>query len=152
MPIEVVPVIPGGGPLLSVETPLSTQQVPVFTTLPRQFGVFKNVSRSGAGTTEIVTPNPGGAIVLTDLIITASKTVTSDVTIQFDDGTNQEVIALSDSIGGVVNLAIAFAGLWRGWREADLDLVTTGNVVVNVTVGYFKVPDGLEFSDWDDMR
>ena len=152
MPIEVVPVTPDGSPLFSVENTLVRMRVPVFTTLAQQFGVFKNVSRSGAGTTEITTPDANGAIVLTDLIITASKTVTSDVTIHFDDGTNQEVIALSDSIGGVVNLAIGFTGLWQGWRDADLDLVTTGNVVVNVTVGYYKIPNGLEFAEWDALR
>ncbi len=152
MALEIVPVDPSGSAYYAANNPLVRAPVPGFTTLAKEFGVFKNISRSSAGTTEITAPVTKGAIVLTDLLLTASKAATSDVTIHFDDGVRQEVIALSDSINAAINLAVGFQGRWHGWRDAHIDLVTTGNVIVNVTLGYYKIPLGLEFAEWDALR
>ncbi len=126
--------------------------VPVFTSGPQRHGVFKAVNRTSAGTTTITTPDDQGAIVVTDIIISAKKAATSDVKIQFDDGSNTVIIFLADSINSDFNLTIPLVGLFRGWQDADLELVTTGNVVATVTCGYMKVPDGLLFAEWDALR
>ena len=126
--------------------------VPVFTTGPQRHGVFKAVNRTSAGTTIITTPNDKGAIVVTDIIISAKKAATSDVLIEFDDGVDTVILFLADSINSDFNIAIPFVGLFRGWQNADLKLVTTGNVVATVTAGYMKVPDGLPFAEWDALR
>ena len=119
---------------------------------PPAFGAFKSVGRSSAGTSAIVTPTSGGSVIMTDMIVTASKAATSDVTVRFTDDTNTVDILLSDSINAPINLAIAFRGLWRGWKDARVDLITTGNVIVQVTIGYIKVPDGVPFTEWDALR
>ncbi len=114
--------------------------------------MFKAVNRTSAGTTIIATPNDKGAIVVTDIIISAKKAATSDVLIEFDDGVDTVILFLADSINSDFNIAIPFVGLFRGWQNADLKLVTTGNVVATVTAGYMKVPDGLPFAEWDALR
>ncbi len=126
--------------------------VPVFTTGPGRHGVFKAVNRTSAGTTVITTPDKGGAIVVTDILISAKKASGSDVTLQFNGGGNSVIIFLADSINNDFNIAIPLVGLFRGWKNAALELVTTGNVVATATAGYMKVPDGLEFSEWDALR
>ena len=131
---------------------LPAERVLVTTTGPQRHGVFKAVNRTSAGTTTITSPDSSGAIILTDLIISAKKAANSDVLIQFDDGSNNVIIFLADSINSDFNIAIPFVGLFRGWQDADLELVTTGNVVVTVTAGYMKVPEGLAFAEWDALR
>ena len=127
--------------------------VQVNTSGPQRHGVFKAVNRTSAGTTTITSPDGLGAIVVTDLLISAKKAANSDVSVQFSDaGANTVIIFLADSINSDFNLAIPFVGLFRGWQDADLELVTTGNVVATVTAGYMKVPDGLPFTEWDALR
>ncbi len=124
----------------------------VVTSGPQRHGVFKAVNRTSAGTTVITTPDDQGAIVVTDLLISAKKAATSDITVQFNGGGNTVIIFLADSINSDFNIAIPFVGLFRGWADAALELVTTGNVVATATAGYMKVPKGLLFAEWDALR
>jgi hypothetical protein len=124
----------------------------VIATEPARHGVFKAVGRTSAGTTIITTPDGGGSIFITDLVLSASKAATSDVTIQFTDGSNTVIVFLGDSINAPINLAVGFVGRWQGWKDARLELVTTGNVIANVAVGYVKSPQGPGFAEWDALR
>lgn len=131
---------------------LPDQLVPVFSSEPEAYGAFKAVNRTAGGTTTITSPDDLGAIVVTDIIISAKKSANSDVTVQFNDGVNTIILFLADSINSDFNIAIPLKGLFRGWQDADLELVTTNLVVATVTAGYMKVPNGLPFAEWDALR
>ncbi len=115
-------------------------------------GHFKSSSRTSAGTTIIASPISSGFIVLTDLIVTTDKVNAATVVVQLTDGSNTVIISSSDVTDAPANYAIGFVGTWRGWKDARIELVTTGNVAATVSVGYSKCRDGLDFDTWDGQR
>lgn len=115
-------------------------------------GVFKSATRTSAGTTIITTPRLGGSIILTDLILTTDKTTNSLTTVRFTDGSNTINVIVADSANAPINLALSFGGLWRGWQDARLELVTVQTVSATVALGYVKIDEGLKFADWDGLR
>lgn len=115
-------------------------------------GVFKASTRTTNGTTTVTSPDTGGAIILTDLIITSDKTANSSVIVRFTDGSNTIDVTVGDSVNAPVNIALAFGGCWRGWKDARLEMVTTGAVTATVAVGYMKISNGLPFAEWDALR
>jgi len=118
------------------------------------FGQFRTASRTTAGTTIIVTPPLDGAIVLTDLLISSDRVAASTVTLQFTDGVNTVVIFSASAADAPVNVGMNFAGRWRGWKNARMELVTTASVNARIAVGYFKVfsPNSKTFSEWNAER
>lgn len=126
--------------------------VPVTTTEAAIHGVWKVAQRSSAGTTIITSPPPGGSIAITDLIVSADKAATSSVQLQFTDDSETEIIALFDSINAPIAMAISLTGRLQGWEDARLELVTTGNVVANITAAYLKSPKSDPFALWDSHR
>ena len=126
--------------------------VPVFTTGPQRHGVFKAVTSTTQTTTEIVAPLAGGSIVLTDLIISSNKAANGILTLRFTDGSNTINIAVFPVDIAIV-MPIALVGLFRGWEDARLEMVTTvATFDATVTAGYMKAPDGLPFAEWDALR
>lgn len=124
-------------------------------TFARQFGRFKLGTRSTTGTTTIVTPPKNESIVVTDLIITAEKKNAGLNTLLFNDGTNTENVIVASVSDSPVNLAIPFAGLWQGWKDAYLQIVQTGaNHYISVTVGYYYMSSDLseEYARWNKLR
>ncbi len=126
--------------------------VPVITTGPQRHGVFKAVTATTQTTTEITAPLARGAIVVTDLLVTTNKQAGGILTVRFSDGSTDINMAVFP-VDLAVNQSIAFVGLFRGWRDAALQMVTSGATFdATVTVGYMKVPGGLEFAVWDALR
>ena len=117
-------------------------------------GVFKSKTLTAAGTVIVSEPDTGGCIVLTDLILTSDKTQSAVITVQFTDGTETISIVEADITDAPINIATSFAGYWRGWRNARLELVITGgiNPTATLAVGYFKIKTSLQYSDWDSKR
>jgi hypothetical protein len=60
-------------PLHELAQSLKGAIVPIFTTEHQRYGVWKVVQRSSAGTSIIATPDAGGSIVVTDLIVSADR-------------------------------------------------------------------------------
>lgn len=132
-------VAPEDGPLLITGTQGNTH------------GTFKTATVAAATTTVIVTPLAGGSIVLTDLMITGAKSQNNSIIVQMTDGTQTEQIAeVSTDVAPV--LAIAFQGLWRGWKDARLEMVTSGTPSATVAVGYFKSIEAIAYAQWDALR
>jgi len=126
--------------------------VPVITTGPQRHGVFKSITSTTQTTTTVAIPKKKGAIVVTDLIITTNKAANGVLTLRFSDGVQVVNLAVFP-VDIAVNLSISFVGLFRGWVDAALEMVTTvSNFDATVTVGYMQVPIGLEFSEWDGLR
>ena len=117
-------------------------------------GVFKSGSQSGAGTTVIATPDAGGSLLLSDLLVSTDKQNATSVEIRFNDGTRAERIALFDTSNAPVTLPVSFTGKWQGWQDAWLEVVNTGAVESTVSVGYCQVPRtlSLEYTKWDAER
>jgi hypothetical protein len=113
---------------------------------------FKSVTRTTAGTTIVTAPNLGGAIIISDIVVTSDKTNATNVTVRFTDGTNTINLLVGDSTNNSINLAIAFAGKVQGWKNARLEVVTTGNVTATVTCVYYKTKKSLDFQDWNARR
>jgi len=51
-----------------------------------------------------------------------------------------------------VYLHMPFRGRVRGWRDARVDVVVTNAVIGSVMAVYVKVPSGLPFAEWDELR
>jgi len=115
-------------------------------------GVFATANRTTAGTTIIASPALGQEIVLTDLIISADRVNGSSTTIQFTDGVDTEVIMKITTTDAPANIAVPFNGNWRGWKDARIEMVTVNSVDSTVALGYYKVSEGISFSEWDSKR
>lgn len=115
-------------------------------------GLFKSVTRTSAGTSMIAEPTFGGSLMITDLLISTSKSAKSSVSIVFTDGTNTINIFTGDSSSAPVSVFIPFAGRWQSWRGARLELITVGMVAVTAAVGYIKLKHGCPFPEWESQR
>lgn len=117
-------------------------------------GVFKSKTLNAAGTIIVAEPSSEGCIVLTDLILTSDKTANAAITVQFTDGTHTIPIVEADITDAPINIATSFAGYWRGWEDARLELVVTGgiNATATLAAGYFKLQDSMLYSEWDSLR
>jgi hypothetical protein len=119
------------------------------------YGQFKTIQVTKSPNTYIVvSPQSGGAIVLTDLIVNTDKAAGSDITVRFSDGTNIVSVFYAQTVDAAVNFGLSFAGRWRGWKDARIETVITGNTTCSVAIGYFKVKSSVtqSFSDWDAGR
>ena len=117
-------------------------------------GTFKAATLNATGTVIVAEPIPDGCIVMTDLILTSDKTVGSLITVQYTDGTNTIPIINANMENAPVNIATSFAGYWRGWRDARIELIIAGGVnpTATLAVGYFKLHQSDTYSDWDAQR
>ena len=116
------------------------------------FGTFKAATRTTAGTTLITDPDPGGSIVVTWVMLSGEKQANSDVTIRFTDGTNNVDIIVVSQVDAPPNLAIGFPSKVQGWQDARIDMITSGAGDATASIGYFKVPTSIPFTEWDALR
>ena len=116
---------------------------------------FRSVANTGAETQAAVTPPAGTAIVITDVILGAEKAASGSVTVQFTQGSDTVIVFKISTVQNPVSLHIPFAGRWRGWKDARIDVVTAGgNSDSDVSVGYYilRGEGVLSFADWDAQR
>ena len=118
----------------------------------RAHGQFISATRTSAGTTVLTTPDLGGSVVLTDLIISGEKQAGSATQITFEDGTNTETIFNASQVDAPPTVGIAFQGRWQGWENARVEFITTGAGDATVALGYMKLPQSLGYSEWNDLR
>ena len=125
----------------------------LLTADPRStYGYFTAAGRSSAGTTVVTSPNADGSMMVTDLIISTDRVNTATVVVQFTDGAETVVLFATDVSDAPANIALSMAGRWQGWRNARIEMVTTGAVTATIALGYTKVPFGLLYSEWDANR
>lgn len=128
------------------------------TTIPRTYGVFKTIKTTtagGTGSTTVAEPVGNGSIELTDLIISFEKKASAEVTIQFNDGSNTELIWFGDMQDAPLTLAIPFNGQWRGWKGAYLEVVIAGaGLDGSIGIGYIKYleEESLSYNEWNSRR
>jgi len=113
---------------------------------------FKAITRVAAGTETITSPTTDGALLLTDLIISTDKVANSQLTVFFDCGTHQINIYDGYANDAPINFAANFHGGWTGWKNAAMKITTVSIIKATVAVGYIKIPEGLEYKEWNAMR
>jgi len=115
-------------------------------------GLFKAVSGTTAATTTVTAPSIGGNIALLSIMLSAEKKNTGSIELRFTDDT--ETITVFKAI--LTDAPVAFGGaigtVWRGWKNARLEVVTVQDFIYTVTAGYVKERDGLNYADWDSLR
>jgi hypothetical protein len=118
------------------------------------FGQFTSALRTTAGTSTIISPAKNGAIVLTDIIISTDKVSSSTLLVRFYDGTYAVNIFYGAANDAPINITIPFAGRWRGWRNAWIEMTTVASLTAIVAIGYFKVNEGIaqDYTDWNAGR
>ena len=82
--------------------------------------VYKDATHTTAATTQVAEPESGGAIVVTDLTVSAEKINGGVVTVQWNDGTDTAVIYKGLVTDDTVNLHIGYVGRKLGWKDANI--------------------------------
>ncbi len=116
---------------------------------------FKSAALTDAGTVTIVSPSPGDAIVVTDVLYSAEKVNGGSMTIQFTDGSATVIMKSAIVTDAPVDGNTSLQGRALGWKDAQVDLVGVGtNLDCNATIFYYHVSgEGvLSFADWDALR
>jgi len=119
------------------------------------FKTTKIASGDGTGSTTVATPRGDGSIVVTDLIVSFEKKTSAEVLLQFNDGTNDELVWFGDMQDAPISFGVAFAGRWQGWQNAYLEIVVAGaGLDGSIGVGYAKVSkeNSLMYAEWDARR
>lgn len=116
------------------------------------YGTFNSETRTEAGTTTITTPSAAGSLWITDLLISGEKQNASTVEVRFTDGVNTETLFLASQTDAPASFAHSVGGRFQGWKNARIDMVTVGTADATVTLGYVKMPTGLEYAKWDSLR
>ena len=118
-------------------------------------GRFKSVTHGATTTQRLATPDGNGHIELTDLIITTEKKSLSVLTVQFNDGTDVEVILTAYLADAPVGIAIAFQGGWTGWQKAYVEVDMTGAAALGSTaIGFIKHTEtfAITYTAWLERR
>ena len=118
----------------------------------RLYGTFRSTTRTTAGTTTITSPEDNGSLVITDLLISGEKQAGSTAEVRFTDDTNTSTLFLASQVDAPPNFSHSFAGRIQGWRDARVDLITSGAGDATVLLCYIKVPNGLPYAEWDTYR
>ncbi len=117
----------GGKAELHVFPSPVTREPVLITMSPAQaHGHFKTTTLTSANTAIIVQPKPGLSIWVTDVIISGEKQAGSDCIVQFTDGVNTEIIIQAFQVTVPPNLAGNFQTYFRGWKDARVEMVTSG--------------------------
>ena len=117
---------------------------------------WKSAVNDAVETIEVVAAKPNQSILITDIIMTSSKKVAaSTITLQFDDGTNTETLFVMEGASAPIEFSHAFAGGIKGWKDADLQVVTDQAAMYAVTlIGYVHISEVLTqtYDAWDAGR
>ncbi len=132
--------------------PHTNEPVFIVMTPSEAHGHFKTATRTTTGTTIIVQPKEGQAIWISDIIVSGEKQTGSNITVQFTDGTNTEIIAIVDQVDAAPNLSMNLSSYFRGWVDARIELITGGAGDGTVTIGYIHAHEALKFDVWDAER
>ena len=122
------------------------------------YGVFKAVkiaSGDGTQTTTLVAALGDNGIRLTDLVVSFEKKTSAEVTLQFNDGTNSEIIWFADMQDAPVFFGTSFAGRWQGWQGAYIEYIVAGaGLDGSIGLGYVRCAkeNTLNYSQWNVAR
>ena len=135
------------------KSPSGDEEIMITEDYVTAFSTFKTATITAVGTVEIVAPDGGGSLAVTDIMFSANKNSATTVTVRFTDGSNTEDLFTILMTDQPVTFPWAVKGRLQGWRDARLELVVAvADTIAFVTVTYMKLPDSLIFSEWDALR
>jgi len=82
----------------------------------------------------------------------SEKKNVGSIELRFTDDVETITIFKSILTDAPVAFGGALGGVWRGWKDARLEVVTVQDFEYTVTIGYVKERDGLTYADWDARR
>ncbi len=132
--------------------PDTGEPVLIFMSPAQAHGHFKTATLTTANTVIVVQPKPGKSIWITDILVSGEKQAGSDATIQFTDGVNTEVIFISNQVDVPPAVSVGLQSYLKGWKDARVELVTSGAGDATVTIGYLHSAENLSFAQWDAER
>ncbi len=115
-------------------------------------GHFKTATLTAANTVIVVQPKAGLSIWVTDILVSGEKQAGSAITIQFYDGTDTEVVVIIDQVDSSPNLSMNLTSYFRGWKNARVEMITSGAGDATVTIGYIHSVDTPTYAEWNDER
>ena len=83
------------------------------------------------------------------------KKNTAEVSINFHDGTNTELVWFGDMTDASVFFSANLGSRWQGWKDAHIDIVVANaGLDGSIGIGYVKVgQDGtLDYDTWNSLR
>ena len=149
-----VRLIAAGGDLEFHHFPGPATEEPVLIVMSpaEAHGHFQSATLTAANTSIVVQPKPGKSIWITDIIVSGEKQASSDITVQFTDGSDTEVIVVIDQVDSSPNLAMNLKAYFRGWKDARVEMVTSGAGDATVTIGYIHSADAPAYDEWAAKR
>ena len=133
--------------------PFSEEGPTLITMSPAQIhGHFKSSTLTSANTVIVVQPRSGLSLAVTDIIISGEKQAGSDVTIQFTDGVDTVVIFVASQVDAPPIGPGGLNAYFQGWKDARVEMITSGAGDATVTIGYLHSSNAPTFSEWDAER
>ncbi|KKL10445.1 hypothetical protein LCGC14_2555740 [marine sediment metagenome] len=134
------------------ENPVSGEPTLVIMTLSQAHGQFKSATLTSADTSIIVQPRPGLSIAVTDILVSGEKQATSDVTVQLTDGADTVIMFIANQSDIPPTVNVNLTSYFYGWKDARVEMITSGIADATVTIGYFHSSRSLTFAEWDGLR
>ncbi len=132
--------------------PFNGQPVQIIMSPAQAHGHFKAATLTSANTAIIVQPKPGLAIWVTDILISGEKQAGSDVIVQFTDGSDTVIMFQAFQVTTPPSVNAGLQAYFRGWKDARVEMVTSGAADATVTIGYVHALEAPSFSEWDAER
>ena len=131
-----------------------TTGLPTYITMsPSQaHGHFKTATLTSANTVVIVQPKPGLSVWVTDIIVTGESQASSTATIQFTDGSDTVIMIVAFQVKEPPQVNANLQSYFKGWKDARVELVTSGAADATATIGYIHSVDAPSFAEWDAER
>ena len=115
-------------------------------------GLFKTNTLTSADTAIIVQPRPGLSLAVTDILISGEKQAGSTVTVQFTDGADTVIMFIAHQVTVPPSVNVNLASYFYGWKDARVEMITSGAADATVTIGYIHTVGVLTFAEWDALR
>jgi len=158
MPVKMVIIDPSSNNAVGIEDFGGFGKLLIVADPVRIHTVFKTTKIAAGddpGSTTVATPTGDGSIVVVDLVVSFEKKTSAEVTLQFNDGVNSELIWFGDMQDAPISFGVSFAGKWQGWQSAYLEIVVAGaGLDGSLGVSYAKVnkENSLSYSAWNARR
>ena len=106
---------------------------------------WRTVTNTAAETLNAVSPLPGKAVFITDIVVSSSKKVNSStVKVQFNDGVNTIPIIELEGASDPIAFSHSFIGGLMGWQGAAIQVITNQAAMsVTTLIGYVNIIESI---------
>lgn len=133
-------------------SPVTREPVLIVMSPAQAHGHFKTATLTTADTVIVVQPRSGLSIWVTDILVSGEKQAGSDVTVQFNDGSDTAIMAILDQVDASPTFPGNLTAYFRGWKDARVEMITSGAGDATVTIGYIHSKDAPTYAEWNAER